>query len=370
MKLRFSILLTLLALILASCNKKTSTDFVENSAQDTLITKYTTLFKICYFDNYKQVIIKNKWNNNVSIYYLVKDTKTKTPNDGITIKIPLTDIATTSCTQIGFLNELDELNCIKSTTSPELIYNEKVRKLIQQKKITNIGDAFNINIEKLVLQNPQAVFLNDFNEENPNAIKINKFKIPIIYINEWQENTPLGRAEWIKLFALFFDKEDVADSIFNEIEENYLSTKTTISSKKTSILSGICFQEIWNIPGGKSYMAMFFNDAGFSYKYKDNNSTESLSMNLEGIFTEFHDADVWIGCPSKTLKELIDSDERYIFLNCVKNKKVYNFKNRETETGGNDYWETGVVRPDLVLKDFVRIADDKSDSLYFMEKLK
>ena len=337
--------------------------------KDSLKTEYATLFAVRYYDEYKQIAVTNRWSNDTLYYYLTKNPDVHVPENGTKLTMPLDNIAITSCTHISYFDLLHETDRIKAMASPELAYNSKIRKRIATGRTADIGDAFSLNTEKVILQRPQIVMMNDFNGENLSAKKLKELGIPVVFVNEWQENSPLARAEWIKMIGALLDKEDLADSIFNAVKERYDSIKNANTPQKTTILSGNYFHEIWNVPGGKSYMGAFFCDAGFDYLYKNNPSTESIKLSMEAIFEQFHNADVWIGCPANTLDELTALDTRYTLLKSVKNGAVFNYKKRNTPTGGNDFWETGVVRPDIVLEDLSRIARQQYDSLYFMNKL-
>ena len=54
----------------------------------------------------------------------------------------------------------------------------------------------------------------------------------------------------------------------------------------------------------------------------------------------------------------------------VRRGEVYNNNRRRSEGGGSDFWESAIVRPDVVLNDLVRILRGKSDSLYYHQRLK
>ena len=215
------IIVCLFSLALFSACRKSAQTNDAPTAIDTLQTSYAKLFSVTYHEGYKRVAVTNKWSNDTIFYYLTKNTETPTPTDGVKITIPLRDIAVTSCTHIGFLDLLHEIESIKAMASPELAFNETVRQRSGAGAIADIGDAFYLNTEKIMLQNPQAVIMNDFNGENLAAKKLQELGIPVIYINEWQENTPLARAEWIKMIGALLDKEDLADSIFNAVKERY-----------------------------------------------------------------------------------------------------------------------------------------------------
>ena len=74
-------------------------------------------------------------------------------------------------------------------------------------------------------------------------------------------------------------------------------------------------------------------------------------------------ADFWINCGSvNTISELLQTDSRFSAFNQVQKKTIFNNNLKMSPGGGNDYWEQGVVRPDLILSDLVKILHPETDS--------
>ena len=189
---------------------------------------------------------------------------------------------------------------------------------------------------------------------------IQKAGINVIYNGDWLEETPLGRAEWIKFFGVLFDKEKQADSIFKVIESNYLDAKKIAlkADKKPTILSGaIMSKDIWILPGGKSFVATFFKDANFNYLWKDTKGKGSLSLSFESVFDKGQNANLWLAPAHYTSKEqLIKSNPLYVEFDAFKNDNIYTPTSIKGKTGGIIYYELAPTRPDLVLKDLIKIA--------------
>ena len=172
------------------------------------------------------------------------------------------------------------------------------------------------------------------------------------------ENSPLARAEWIRMIAAFFDKETQADSIFAGIEQRYLQLQEKVKdvSSPRSVLSGDNFQGTWYVPGGKSFNATLFRDAQLDYRYKNNRERGSVGLDIESVLTQFGKADYWFGCEADSYAELAEKDAKYLLLQAVKKRQVFNNHNRVTPSGGNDYFESAIANPDLLLSDLVKAA--------------
>jgi iron complex transport system substrate-binding protein len=197
-----------------------------------------------------------------------------------------------------------------------------------------------------------------FNGVDKTALRVQGTGIPVVYNYEWVEKTVLGRAEWIKFFGELFDCREKADSIFNEIKTEYIKCAEMASkvTNKPTVLSGTPYKGTWYIPGGQTFMAEFFRNSGMNYFYKDNKDNFSLSLSLETVMGNFLGADIWVGVDVKTYDALAAQDERLMIFKPIKNKRVYHHLNRTTDTGGNDFWESAMLRPDILLKDFIKIA--------------
>ena len=343
--------------MLLSC--RTNQDGVHNnSADSTLSVKYAEGFAVSYFPDYKRVEVFNPWQKNTSqcVYYLVSNNSTKIPDDGIKIRIPLKIIGITSCTHIEFLNLLGVLSTVKGTSNPELIYNEQLQRAYQQGNLVHLGDAFKINFEKLLLFNPDALIISNYNShQDENTRRLEKTTIKLIYNNEWMEESLLARAEWIKFVAAFYDREALADSIFQTIENNYMQAKTLANNveKKPSIISGGNFKGTWYMPSGKAFMSKLYADAGGDYYYANDTNMGSLPLSFETVLLHQQHAEVWLNAQANSIAELLVQDQRHALFDAVKNKRIYTFNARSNKQGTNDFWESAVAHPDIVLYDVI-----------------
>ncbi|MDR3704369.1 MAG: ABC transporter substrate-binding protein [Paludibacteraceae bacterium] len=348
----------LLGSLLISCQQKKAQP--DNAKPDsTAQVTYAKGFSIEYFAAYKRVTVYNPWKKNAiyARYYLVKDKSTTVPADGQKIKIPIQTIAATCGTQFEFLNLIGNLNSITGICTPKLIYNKVLLGKIQQHKLTDLGDPFSLNIEKVQLLHPDAVMVSGFNQEDPVSKRLMEYGTPVIFDNEWTENTLLARAEWIKFIASFYNKEQLADGIFNHIANNYIAIREKAKhvTKRPTVMCGGNFKGTWYMPGGKSYMAGLLSDAGADYHYANDTTKGSLPLNFEVALNNFRHTDVWIGSSANSIAELLNIDERHGLFDAAKNKQVFNFNARVTPTGGNDFWESGTAHPDLILADMIKI---------------
>ena len=361
--------------LLVSCtNKTTKTD--NKVATDSLSLKYAEGFSIKYFSDYKEVIVFSPWvkGSVYARYYLVTDAKINTPSDGNKVLIPLKTLAATSVTHFEFLNLLGEIETITGVCSPKIIYNKEINKRIGEGKITDLGDAFNINIEKTLQLHPDAVMMSGYNQDDPYAQRVSQAGIPVLFNNEWMETSLMARAEWIKFVAAFYNKGKLADSIFTDITNHYNDIKQKAETVKTkpNIMAGSNFRGTWYMPAGHSFMGRLFADAGGIYLYSNDTTTGSLPLNVEKVLNDFSKTDVWLNCSFNSLDELLKADSKHELFRPVKLKQVYNFNKRLLPSTANDFWESAVARPDLLLSDVIAILHPEllpGYELVYAEKL-
>ncbi|MGK7397195.1 MAG: ABC transporter substrate-binding protein [Candidatus Cyclobacteriaceae bacterium M3_2C_046] len=336
-------------------------------------------FRVEYFDHYKLVTVKNPWKNaQKSFTYLLVQRGNPVPElEGIdqVVQIPVEQVVCFSTTHIPHLDLLNESASLIGFPTTDYISSAKVRKLIDQGKVTDLGSDQDVNIELLMALDPQMVMAFGMANGNEKFKKVSQAGIPVIYNADYMENSPLGRAEWLKFTSLFFNKETIADSVYTVIRQNYDSLRTlshTISVKP-KVFSGIVYGDTWFMPGGKNYAARFFDDAQAQYLWQENPESSYIELSFEVVYDKAHQAAYWIGVGKyDSLDELAKADSRYTSFRAFQNRQVYNYTARIGPEGGNEYFELGYVRPDLVLADLIKIMHPgllPDYELYFHKKL-
>lgn len=366
----------LLLCLLSGCNSSArKTAAANDGTPDTLL--YAKGFGIAHAADYTTVTVYNPWKPGeiYDKYYLVKEESKEVPQDGHKVVIPLKSLMSNSATHLGFLELLGELDKVSGVCSAAYLYNPAVLQGVKEGRIKDLGDAFNLDIENLLMLHPQAVMTSAYNAEDENSKRMKQTGLTILYNIEWQEKSLLGRAEWIKFVGAFFDKKALADSIFGKVEKQYNEAKSRAAELKErpSVVSGQDYRGTWSMPGGRSYNAQLFKDAGASYYYANDTTSGSISSSIEEVLMHFNEADFWVGAQAASLDELGRSDSKYRLFKAYKKGNVYNTNKRVNATGGNDYWESGVARPDLLLNDLIKIVHPELLPEYemtYMEKLK
>jgi iron complex transport system substrate-binding protein len=356
-----------LSLVLMGCTSSArprgaDSERTENARPDSSMhLRYATGFSVDYFPLYRRVRVNDPWNPSrvLACYYLVESDQTEVPKDGIRIRIPLHRLIAGSCTQYAFLDMLGELSVLKGVCEGPKTYHPSLRKALAQGKVADLGDPFRLEAERCLLLKPDALLMNSYNQKDARLERLSEMGIPVLYDNEWMESDLLARAEWIRFVGCFFGKEVLAETLFGRVERRYQHLRALVAkagSRKPTVLSGDNFRGTWYLPGGRSYTAKLFADAGAAYRYAADTTTGSFACTFERVLNEFHDADVWVGVnAAPRIQALLSLDERYALLRPVRTGAVYAYTNRVTATGGNDFWERAVARPDEMLSDFIKV---------------
>lgn len=291
------------------------------------------------------------------------------------IRTPVKSIVCTSTTHIPLLDFLDETAALAGFPGTDHISSSKARALIESGNVVNMGTETSLNIEKLLEVNPEVLMDYAMQGEN-NYVKLAKNAgITVIFNADYLEETPLGRAEWIKFSGILFDKPNMADSIFNSIATAYDSLKTLAATveEEPTVFSGIMYGDTWFLPGGENSGAIFLDDAGGDYLWKHTASNGSLKLNFETVFTEAYDADYWIGVADyRDFESLQNGNRRYGQFQAFKNKQVYTYNAQVGAKGGFTFFELGYGRPDIVLADLIKILHPEllpDYEMYFYKRL-
>ncbi|MEN8186146.1 MAG: ABC transporter substrate-binding protein [Bacteroidota bacterium] len=370
----------LTVLTLFSCKKEVNNVNITNKIPEINSSiKYAKGFDIEHNKKYTKLIIKSPFPEaDQQIEYYLIPKKNKRPDslkDKIIIEKPVENIVVTSTTHIPMLEILSEENSLIGFPQSDYISSPKTRELIQNGRVKELGNVQDINTEILLNLKPEAVIGFSLSKNNKMYQNIQNTGIPVIFNGDWLEETPLGRAEWIKFFGVLFDKEKLADSIFSNIENEYNKAKAIAlkAKERPSILSGVLYKDKWNLPAGESFTATLFKDANTNYLWSDTKGKGSLVLSFESVFAKAQAADFWIGAGIYTsFKEMQNNNIHYSEFSAFKNKDVHTFSKKRGENGGVLYFEMAPIQPHIVLKDIIKVTHPElipDYTPYFLERL-
>lgn len=349
------IMMLVVATIMASCasHSNSGNDAVST---DSVITCAKGL-SISHRDGYTLVEVKNPWKAGAVLqtYALVPreaDMPANLPNGVTVVRTPLKKAVVYSSVHGSVIKELGAFASIGGVCDAEYFNMPEIQEGLKSGKVVNVGNSQSPTVEKLVAMSPDAIILSPFN--NAGYGVLTNLKVPIIECADYMEDTPLGRAEWIKFFGELYGNAAAADSIYASAVKSYndLRNAATKSGKRPKVLTEMLYSGVWYVPGGGSYMARIIEDAGASYPWSDDKSSGSLSLDYAQVLAKARDADYWFIKPMMPMSyaSLAAENELYTKIGAYKNKQVY-----QCVTVNSTFFQDFPFHPDVLLKDFIAI---------------
>lgn len=345
-----------LVLLLSACGGGSRTSSHIDGA-DTIHFEYASNIKVLKNKDFTQVELRNPWDTlkTLQTYILVNKNKPVTNNlpKGTVIKTPLRRSVVYSSVHCALLDELDAIESISGVCDLEYINHNRIKELCDNGHIADCGSSMNPDIEKIIDLNADAVLLSPF-ENSGGYGRIESIGIPIIECADYMETSPLGRAEWIKFYGMLMGKEKEADSLFNNIEEQYqtLKAKTQNVEYRPTVISELKYSSAWYVPGGQSTMARLINDAGANYIFSYTKGSGSIPLSFETVLDKGQKADFWLikynQNTDKTYSELENDYSPYKNFDAWKNKRIFG-----CNTSYVNYYEETPFHPESLLRDLI-----------------
>lgn len=265
-------------------------------------------------------------------------------------------IAAMSSSHIALLDLIGETDRVKAVSGMRFISNRNI--LSRKDSIADIGNEADADLESLVSVRPDIVLLYGIRSSSALEGRLANLGIPFIYIGEYLEADPLGRAEWVVALSEITGCAEKGIKAFNRIAARYMALKSCLpeESSRPEVMLNIPYGDIWYMAPANSAMTNLIRDAGAGYVFKENTTSRSVPIDMEEAFFLTSAADFWLnaGTP-ESFSQFLENHPEFAGIGCVSGKRVYSCDKRSTAGGGSDFWETGPARPDLVLEDLIRI---------------
>lgn len=357
--MRKNYLFLFLILLITSCSGNKQSSEVERNVVDTVYTvQYAKGFTVKKYADYKEVTVVDPWDSTKILqrYILVDKAKALPANlpKGTLIRTPLSSVVAYSTIHCATLNELGVLSTVKGVCEPSYIDIDYIQEGVKNGTIADLGQASNPIIEKIVDVDPEAILATPIQGRTYGSI--DKAGIPVIETPDYMEPLPLGRAEWIRFYSLFFDNESQADSLFNMTVNNYNVIKEKMSSvkEKPSVFIDLMYGNVWYISGGGSFISRMLSDAGANYVWSDNDKVASTPLAFEEILDKAGDAQFWLikyNHPTDLTYTSLEKEYKpYSYFSAFKNRNIYGCNAAE-----KSYYEDLPIHPDYILHDFAYI---------------
>ena len=322
--------------------------------------KYAHGFRVDYFPSYKIVeVFENGESKIPSNKYILVEQGTQIPEhdpNDVIVRVPITSVSCLSTTHIPYLRTLGQIDKISGIGNPELVLDSMLLEQIKKEWTMGITTSGQVDIEKILESNTNILMAYPFDKMALEGIE--KFNIPVVYVGEYLENSALARAEWIKFFALFFNKEKIANRHFSEIEQKYMAVKSKIDSvagnNNPTVFFGSFYQDVWFAPGGKSLVPGLLNDAGAKYLFSNDKSTQNLTLDNEVILSKIPEIKFWgqiVASNNYPVKsDFMAGDQRFLSVAEKSGTKFFYVNSKQS-----DYFGQANLEPAVLLKDLGNI---------------
>jgi iron complex transport system substrate-binding protein len=274
------------------------------------------------------------------------------------IFVPVRRVVSLSTTHLAYMDSAGLTDRLVGLASFKHVNTLSVRRRIDAGALKEVGPFTNLKIETLIDLAPDLILASASGSVCDVHPKLQEAGLPVTLMIDHLEAHPLGRAEWIKFLGLFFDTVSHAETLFAQIEARYkhLAQTTARVSSKPAVITGAPFQGQWWVPGADSFVARLIADAGGKPAWPQIPGAGSQPMDLEAVYEKALAADVWLNTGSwRSIAEARAADPRFSDLPALQRGLIYNNNKRLNPWGGNDYWESGMLRPDAVLADVIAI---------------
>lgn len=336
----------------------------QDAFPDKIHLDYALGFAVEYHPHYKVVTVNTPWKAaDRSFQYLLVQCGAPIPegfDQAQLIEIPIDSVVSLSTTHLPHLDLLNQVDALIGVGQFNSVNTPSVRHKIDQGELKEFNAGNQLNLEQLVVAQPDLVMtFATGNAETDQYSRLMQAGIPVALVAEYLEESPLGRAEWLKFTALFFNQEAQAQEAFATIAADY-ETMVQLAQTETqrpTVFTGFSYDGTWYMPGGNSYVAQLLHDAGADYLWAEIDQAGSIPMDFEAVYNRAATADFWVNVSQdwQTQQDAIAADPRYGEFTALQQNQVFNNNARLNDSGGNDYWESGTVNPHWVLADLIKI---------------
>lgn len=343
--------------------------------------QYATGFTIEYHDNYKIVNILNHFEDDVdTLKYVLVQRGTTGPthySNSQHIQIPVRNLVVMSSVHIALVDFAESIEILKALGNLKYVSNEQVKRNIEAGKIAEVGSGGSMNDELLISMQPDLVMATGSPEATFSRYQtLVEAGVPVLINTGWLEDSPLGRAEWVKLVGALLNKEALVNKKFAAVEKEYEALRLLAQQAENgpTIVEGMPYKGSWFLPDGDSYFGQFLEDAVTTYNWSDTRTKGTLSLDFEAVYPVALEAEFWLNIGNVNSKEEIAAkDVRFTDFKAFKKGAIYNNNKRVNERGANDYWESGSVNPQVILADLIKIFHPEllpKHELFYYKNLK
>lgn len=357
-------LLTILTVVaLGGCGSPSKGDATLEFDREIYVPEYASGFRILGCEGRESFIIEvtDPWegaDSVVSRLLLLAEGENVPPGyDGQVLRGKAARIVAMSSTNVAMLDALGRSADIVGVSGKRFISSPAVKSRLDE--IADVGYEGQMDYEALVAASPDIVLVYGVQGASSTEGKLRELGIPYLYVGDYLEESPVGKAEWVVALAAITTSVDEGKKAFADIPVRYNSLRDSLASLElppVKVLVNAPYADSWLLPPTGSYGARLIADAGGEILTGGKISENVIPLSREEASIIAREADYWLNPGNvKSLDELERLVPGFMNTRCVKSGGVFNNNLRATPGGGNDYFESGVMHPDVILSDLVKI---------------
>ncbi len=297
---------------------------------------------------------------------------------GATLKGGAQRIVALSSSNVAMFDCIGAASTIVGVSGLDYISSEAISQRADEGLVRDVGYDSALNFELITALRPDVVLLYSVAGSNSvTTAKLDELKIPYLYIGDYAEESPLGKAEWVVAMGEICSRREEAIDYFEASAERYNALKERIAkadiTSRPRIVLNSPYRDVWYLPSNSSYVVQLIEDAGGDYFYDGNTSNQTQPISLELAYKLVSESDIWLntGASINSIGELKRAIPKFSAMPPVTSNRVYNSTARTTPMGGSDFYESGVVNPDIILGDLIEIMHPEilDHDLYYYKQL-
>lgn len=294
------------------------------------------------------------------------------PEDMIVIQKPVDNIYLAASSCMALFDSLDALDSIRfSGTDADGWYIENAAAAMEDGRILFAGKYSQPDYEGLVDGGCGLAIESTMLMHSPEVMeKISELGIPVFIDYSSYESHPLGRTEWIKLYAVLVDKQEEAVNFFAQQEQIVDGLADFKNTEKTVAFFYINSTGQVVVRSSDDYIPKMIEIAGGRYVFSDltnnDNDMASMKISMEQFYDMAVEADyliynATIENPLRSIDELKGKSDLFDEFKAVKNGNVW--------TTDKYMYQATDITGELINDINIMLTDGDSDKMTFLMKV-
>ncbi len=292
-------------------------------------------------------------------------------SEDITVINEPSNIYLAATAEMALFNAMDALDVVTMTSldTDGWTFDAPI-KALESGAMTYAGKYSQPDYEVLLANNCDLAIESTMIYHTPEVQEmIEDLDIPVLVDRSSYESNPLGRMEWIKLYAVLTGHEEDAQTFFEAQEDKIATLEDFENTGKTVAFFYISTDNKAVCRASTDYVPTMISMAGGQYIFSnlvDEEGRSSVNMSIEAFYDAAQDADYIVYNGSidstvKTMDDLLAKDPSIADLKAVKEGNCW-------VTGSSLYQRTDIIS-DMILDFHTLLTEEDPKGMEFITKL-